>query len=79
MPTNTDFANYCAGLLASAGRCVPKRMFGGFGIGTDVELGSDPTAFAKTNVDNLQKSRMRYINALSRIGTTPWRHKLQCF
>jgi DNA transformation protein len=35
MPTNTDFANYCCDLLASAGRCVPKRMFGGFGISTD--------------------------------------------
>ena len=35
MPTNPDFANYCCDLLASAGRCVPKRMFGGFGISTD--------------------------------------------
>ena len=35
MPTNTDFANYCCDLLASVGRCVPKRMFGGFGISTD--------------------------------------------
>ena len=35
MPTNTDFANYCCDLLASAGRCIPKRMFGGFGISTD--------------------------------------------
>ncbi len=35
MPTNTDFANYCCDLLASVGRCIPKRMFGGFGISTD--------------------------------------------
>ena len=35
MPTNLDFANYCCDLLASVGRCVPKRMFGGFGISTD--------------------------------------------
>ena len=35
MPTNADFANYCCDLLASAGRCVPKRMFSGFGISTD--------------------------------------------
>ena len=35
MPTNADFANYCCELLASAGRCMPKRMFGGFGISTD--------------------------------------------
>ena len=35
MPTNLDFANYCCDLLTSAGRCIPKRMFGGFGISTD--------------------------------------------
>ena len=35
MPINADFANYCCDLLASVGRCVPKRMFGGFGISTD--------------------------------------------
>ena len=35
MPTNLDFANYCCDLLASVGRCIPKRMFGGFGISTD--------------------------------------------
>ena len=35
MPTNTDFANYCCDLLARAGLCVAKRMFGGFGISTD--------------------------------------------
>ena len=35
MPANTDFANHCCDLLASAGRCVPKRMFCGFVISTD--------------------------------------------
>ena len=35
MPTNTDFANNCSDLLASAGPCVVKRMFGGFAISTD--------------------------------------------
>jgi len=35
MPTNLDFANYCCDLLDSAGRCLAKRMFGGFGISTD--------------------------------------------
>ncbi|MBC7718360.1 MAG: TfoX/Sxy family protein [Chitinophagaceae bacterium] len=35
MPTNTDFANCCCDLLDSAGRCVAKRMFGGYGISTD--------------------------------------------
>ena len=35
MPANNDFAIYCCELLASAGRCTPKRMFGGFGVSTD--------------------------------------------
>ncbi len=35
MPTNTDLANYCCDLLRSAGPCVAKRMFGGYGISTD--------------------------------------------
>ena len=35
MSINTDFANYCCDLLASVGKCIPKRMFGGFGISTD--------------------------------------------
>ena len=35
MPTNTEFANHCCDLLASVGRCVPKRMFGGYGISTN--------------------------------------------
>ena len=35
MPANTNFANHCCDLLASAGRCVPKRMFCGFVTNTD--------------------------------------------
>lgn len=35
MPTRADFANYCCDLLAGAGPCTAKRMFGGFGISTD--------------------------------------------
>ncbi len=35
IPTNADFANYCCDLLRSAGPCVAKRMFGGYGISTD--------------------------------------------
>ena len=35
MPTNTDLANYCCDLLRTAGPCVAKRMFGGYGISTD--------------------------------------------
>ena len=35
MPAHTDFANYCCDLLACAGPCTARRMFGGFGISTD--------------------------------------------
>ena len=31
----SDFAQYCCELLASAGPCTAKRMFGGWGISTD--------------------------------------------
>ena len=31
----SPFAKYCCELLASAGPCVAKRMFGGWGISTD--------------------------------------------
>ncbi len=33
--TPSDFAQYCCELLASAGPCTAKRMFGGWGISTD--------------------------------------------
>jgi DNA transformation protein and related proteins len=35
MSTDKHFADYCCELLASAGPCVPKRMFGGYGISAD--------------------------------------------
>lgn len=35
MSISKDFASYCCDLLSSAGPCVAKRMFGGFGISTD--------------------------------------------
>ncbi len=35
MAIDQDFAQYCCELLGSAGPCVPKRMFGGFGISVD--------------------------------------------
>jgi DNA transformation protein and related proteins len=34
-PTKPDFSNYCCELLQSAGPCVAKRMFGGYGISID--------------------------------------------
>lgn len=34
MAANREFADYCCELLSSAGPCVPKRMFGGWGIST---------------------------------------------
>jgi DNA transformation protein and related proteins len=35
MTISKEFASYCCDLLASAGPCVAKRMFGGFGISTE--------------------------------------------
>jgi len=35
MGTSKDFVAYCCELLSSAGPCVAKRMFGGYGISTD--------------------------------------------
>ena len=35
MPTNLEFANYCCDLLTSVGRCIPKRMFGGYAVSAD--------------------------------------------
>jgi DNA transformation protein and related proteins len=35
MAIDKDFAQYCCELLSSAGPCVARRMFGGFGISTD--------------------------------------------
>jgi DNA transformation protein and related proteins len=34
-PANRQFADYCCDLLATQGPCVPKRMFGGWGISID--------------------------------------------
>ncbi len=62
MTTSHDFANYCCDLLASAGPCVAKRMFGGFGISTEglniallVDLGDGEKLWLKA--DNLSRSR----------------------
>jgi DNA transformation protein and related proteins len=35
MAIDQDFAQYCCELLSSVGPCVPRRMFGGFGISVD--------------------------------------------
>ncbi len=35
MPTDTRFADYCCELLATAGPCRARRMFGGWGISVD--------------------------------------------
>ena len=74
MPTNTDFANYCCDLLASAGRCVPKRMFGGFGISTDgltiailADLGDGEKLWLKGD----DSTRGRYEAAGCKIFTYP--------
>lgn len=63
MPTNLEFANYCCDLLATAGPCTAKRMFGGFGISTDgltiailADLGDGEKLWLKGDAD----TRSRY-------------------
>ena len=74
MPTNLEFANYCCDLLASAGRCIPKRMFGGFGISTDgltiailADLGDGERLWLKGD----DSTRSRYEAAGCKIFTYP--------
>jgi DNA transformation protein and related proteins len=63
MTTSRDFSSYCCDLLASAGPCVAKRMFGGFGISTEglniallVDLGDGDKLWLKAD----DASRSRY-------------------
>lgn len=59
MPSqNAAFADYCCELLASVGRCEPKRMFGGWGISIDgltiaivTDLGSGDKLWLKADED----------------------------
>lgn len=74
MPTNLEFANYCCDLLASVGRCIPKRMFGGFGISTDgltiailADLGDGEKLWLKGDA----ATRSRYEAAGCKIFTYP--------
>lgn len=54
--TNQEFATYCCELLAAAGPCVARRMFGGYGISTDgltlaivADLGGGETLWLKAD------------------------------
>jgi DNA transformation protein len=51
-----EFAQYCCELLGSAGHCVARRMFGGWGISVDgltiallVDLGEGETLWLKAD------------------------------
>ena len=53
---NQEFATYCCELLAAAGPCVARRMFGGYGISTDgltlalvADLGGGETLWLKAD------------------------------
>ena len=53
---HSEFAQYCCDLLRSAGPCVAKRMFGGYGISTDgltlailADLGQGETLWLKAD------------------------------
>lgn len=60
MPGPTrDFADYCCELLASAGPCVARRMFGGWGISTGgltlailTDLGQGEKLWLKADADS---------------------------
>ena len=74
IPANTDFANYCCDLLRSAGPCVAKRMFGGYGISTDgltiailADLGDGEKLWLKGD----DATRNRYEAAGCKIFTYP--------
>ena len=56
----SDFAQYCCELLASAGPCTAKRMFGGWGISTDgltiaiiADLGDGEKLWLKASEDDI--------------------------
>lgn len=58
MAPRSDFADYCCELLASAGRCKARRMFGGWGVSADgltiallVDLGSGEKLWLKADAD----------------------------
>ena len=74
MPTNLEFANYCCDLLASVGRCIPKRMFGGYAVSADgltiailADLGDGEKLWLKGD----DSTRSRYEAAGCRIFTYP--------
>ena len=81
MPTNTDFASYCCDLLASAGRCITKRMFGGYALSTDgltiailADLGDGEKLWLKGDAS----IRSRYEAAGCKIFTYGWRWRPSC-
>ena len=74
MAIHTDFANYCCDLLRTAGPCVAKRMFGGYGISTDgltiailADLGDGEKLWLKGD----DTTRSQYEAAGSKIFTYP--------
>ena len=63
MAIDQDFAQYCCELLRSAGPCVSKRMFGGFGISVDglsIAIIADLGAGEKLWLKGDEASRSQY-------------------
>ena len=74
MPAHIDFANYCCDLLASVGRCIPRRMFGGYGISTDgltIAILTDLGAGEKLWLKGDDSTRSRYEAAGCKMFTYP--------
>lgn len=62
MPSSRDFADYCCELLASAGPCVARRMFGGWGVSIDgltiaiiADLGSGEKLWLKADDESIAR------------------------
>lgn len=65
-PANRQFADYCCDLLASQGPCLPKRMFGGWGLsieGMTLAIIADVGSGEKLWLKGDEAARSRYAAA----------------
>ena len=81
MTAHRDFADYCCELLATAGPCTAKRMFGGWGISVDgmtialiADLGAGDKLWLKANDETraqwVAAGCVRFTYAVTKDGVT---------
>ena len=81
MTAHRDFADYCCELLATAGPCTAKRMFGGWGISVDgmtialiADLGAGDKLWLKADEETraqwVAAGCARFIYAVTKDGVT---------